>query len=536
MKTRFSFWPLFALIVAAIIFFSMLFFILDAPLPSSWDEGLYFNRAHYDQQAFQKNGFGGLVSVLFREDPHQPPAYRILALPWNLIFGVHPISLEAYALFFWCLTLWLIYLTGKLLAGVDAGAFAVVYLAICPIVIRTGKQFCTEDIFYFSIAALLWATVTIMTSDRERFMNWIALAASVFLGGMAKLSFFFILGPFVIILFFLGLRDKTAKPSPLFLMTSVGFGGLLLLPWWVLNVDDVLRFTLNITVTFDRHSLGEGISIEKFLSWIKLIRWTILGPAAALITLLFLGVFALHQTLFKKQQKVILWTLLLSIVPTLVLAFSGTNNNPRYVGPSLFLLAIVLGVIAQVTGWLMSWKKSFILVSLTMFQLTVMVWPTPGYIRYQKGDDSKTLIGANYTNIFRRPDQWNWGSFRNLVSARGIERPIVGELGMGSAFNPPQINYPWVAQSLRADVRLLWRYEWEDPIDWERVMKAAGECDVVVTAPGFIGKISNKNHLDNQYNTELVRRLEQDGRFEGPISLNISKFEPVELAIFFRKK
>ncbi len=375
-----------------------------------------------------------------------------------------------------------------------------------------------------------------MKSGRERPIDWIVLAATVVLGGLAKLSFFFILGPFVAILLFLGLRDANAKPRPLFLITSIGFGGLLLLPWWVPNVDDVLHFTLGITATFDRHSLGEGVSIGKFLSWIKVIRWTIVGPAASLITLLLLTVFALCQARFDKRQKVVIWTFLLSIIPTLVLAFSGTNNNPRYVGPTLFLLALALGVIAQVTGWLTSWKKSLILAGLIMFQLAVLVWPTPGYSRYQKGDDSKTFVGSNYTNVFRRPDQWDWELLWDLLYQHGLERPIIGELGMGPALSPPQINFPWAERNLQADVRLLWRYEWEEPIDWERVMKAAGECDVIVTAPGFIGKIASKNHLDNQYNAEFAKRLEQDGRFEGPLRLNISKYEPVELTIFFKKK
>ncbi len=143
-QKQFSFWPVFAVVVAAIVFFSMLFFVLDSPLPNSWDEGLYFNRAHYDRQVFEEHGFSGLVSALRWEDPHQPPAYRILALPYNLIFGVHPVALKMHGLVFWCITLWLIYLTGSLIAGANAGAFAVIYLAICPIIIYTGKLFYTE--------------------------------------------------------------------------------------------------------------------------------------------------------------------------------------------------------------------------------------------------------------------------------------------------------------------------------------------------------------------------------------------------------
>ena len=100
--------------------------------------------------------------------------------------------------------------------------------------------------------------------------------------------------------------------------------------------------------------------------------------------------------------------------------------------------------------------------------------------------------------------------------------------------NPPQINLPLAKRNLKADVRLLWRYEM-GPMDWEKLMQAAAECDVVVTAPGFVGRIATKNHLDNEHNAEFVRRLEQDGRFEGPVRMKIGKYDPVELVIFFRR-
>lgn len=532
-QTRFSFWPTFALVVSGIIFSAIWFYILDAPLPKSWDEAIYFNRAHLDWHVFQKSGLRGLIAALRYEDTYHPPAYRMLALPYNLIFGVHPISLKAHALFFWCLTLWLIYLTGKSLAGAGAGAFAVIYLAICPIIIYTAEQFYTEYALYFAIAGLFLATVKVMQSERERFVHWVAFAGCVALGGLAKFSFFFILAPFALILLFLGLRGVNAKPTPLFLITSIGFGGLLLLPWWISNLPVVLDYLFNTAATFERHSLGQGVSLGKFLAWMRLIRWTVLGPTMALVALLLLAAFALRRNRFDKQKKVVIGVFLLSIAPTLIITFSGTNNNPRFVGPALFGLAIALGVIAETTRWLVSWKGRLILAGLIVWQLAVLVWPTPGDPRYQKGDESKTLLVANYTNMFRRPDQWDWEGFWALVPKQ-MERPIIGELGQGSAMNPPQINSPWAKRNMQAEVRLLWRYEL-GPIDWERVMQEAAKCHVIVTAPDYVGKKASKFDLDNQHNTEFMRRLAQDERFEGPIRLSIGRFDPVELVIFFTK-
>lgn len=531
--TRFRFWPLFALIVSGVIFSAMLFYVLDAPLPNSWDEALYFNMAHNDHYAFQEGGLRGLISALRWADPYRPPAHRILALPYHLIFGIHPIALKAHALSFWCFALWLIYLAGKSLVGADAGALTVIYLAVCPAVIYTGKLFYSEYAMYFAIATMLFIVSKIIQNNRDQFVHWVVLAACVALGGLAKLSFFFILGPFALILLSLGLRDATIKPRPVFLITSIGFGGLLTLPWWIPHFSDVLHFIFNVTATFERHSLGPGISFGKFLAWMKLIWWTVLGPAMALLALLFLITFALRYHRFDKQKKVIIWTLLLSAVPTLVLAFVGTNNNPRYLGPALFLLALAFGVMAQVTGWLTSRKGRLIPAGLIAWQLAVLVWPTPGDSRYQKGDDSKTILIGNYTGMFRRPDQWDWEGFWELVPKQ-IQYPIIGELGQGQGMNPPQISYPWAKRHLKSEVRLLWRYEL-GPIDWESVIEEAVKCHVIVTAPGFVGKKGSKFDLDNQHNAEFVRRLERDNRFKGPIRLSIGRFDPVELFIFFRQ-
>jgi hypothetical protein len=83
-------------------------------------------------------------------------------------------------------------------------------------------------------------------------------------------------------------------------------------------------------------------------------------------------------------------------------------------------------------------------------------------------------------------------------------------------------------------VRWLWRYE-EGPLDWGKVMESVGQSDIAVTAPHYIGAVKNKQDLDNQYNAEFAERLSRDQRFQGPIRLEMGRFEPVEVAVYLKK-
>ncbi len=534
-KIRFNFWPALAILVSGVIFLAILFYILDVSAPKGWDEAMYLNRVYYDWNIFKAEGFQKLIGALHYQEPMRPPGYRIEVLPFNLMFGVHLTALRLHGLFFWMLTLWLVYGTAKMLAGVEGGAFAVIFLALSPVLAHSAQFLMTEHLLHFALALLLFVTVRMIKKGRQTFFDWILLAFSVTTGGMAKLSFFFLFGPFVLILFFLGFQNKKINPRPLFLITSAGFGGLLLLPWWASNWPDAVDYLFHTAGATDRFQFGSAFSVSKLVTWIKIVLWTVMGPASVLVTVILFAAFLLRWNKIKTEQKITVGLLIASITPMLLINYFGPNPHPRFIGPALFAFSVALAVMGQSTGWFKSGAGRLIFAALFIWQLTVMVWRTPGEPRYQKADDSKTIFLGDYTSMFRRPDQWNWEKFRTVVSEREYERPIIGMLGMGPSLSPPQITVPWAKRGIEPDIRYLWRLE-NGPIDWERVMQAAGECDVVLTAPGFAGNIRNKNVFDNQHNREFAERLSADNRFERPIRLNLSKHEPVDLVVFVRTR
>jgi hypothetical protein len=137
-----------------------------------------------------------------------------------------------------------------------------------------------------------------------------------------------------------------------------------------------------------------------------------------------------------------------------------------------------------------------------------------------------------------RFDQWDWRPIRDISNNCGLETPKISYLGNGRAFNPPQIEYPWVPWATKttsyADVSWLWRYE-DGPLDWQKVMDSAEKSDIVLTAPHFVGEAPYKEDIDNQHNAEFAGRLANDPLFRGPIHLTMGRFEPIDVVVFVKK-
>jgi hypothetical protein len=116
-----------------------------------------------------------------------------------------------------------------------------------------------------------------------------------------------------------------------------------------------------------------------------------------------------------------------------------------------------------------------------------------------------------------------------------IGKPRISYLGNGRAFNGSQIQYPWLAQGLPPpDVTWLWRYE-DGPIDWQTVLNLVDRSDLAITAPHYVGQVTDLQNVDNQYNEEFATRLSHDPRFQGPIRLEMGQLDPVKVLVFLKK-
>jgi hypothetical protein len=66
-------------------------------------------------------------------------------------------------------------------------------------------------------------------------------------------------------------------------------------------------------------------------------------------------------------------------------------------------------------------------------------------------------------------------------------------------------------------------------------MDAADQNDIVITAPGFIGEVKEKEDIDNQYNSEFADRLSHDSNFRPPATLAMGRFEPAQVSVFVKR-
>jgi len=203
-------------------------------------------------------------------------------------------------------------------------------------------------------------------------------------------------------------------------------------------------------------------------------------------------------------------------------------------------LAVTIGVFASVSGWMKS--RVATAVSLALFCTQAAVLISPVVRPNQEPLDLGFVNGALPSRTMIRFDQWDWRPAMTLADGCRLAAPEISFLGGGRAFNPPQIQFPWVVRvTSTRDAKLsvpnvtwLWRHE-EGPPDWQKIMDAADQSDMVITAPQYRGEVKDREDPDDHYNIEFEKRLLHDSRFQGPFLFQMGRFAPVEVAIFLKK-
>jgi len=285
-------------------------------------------------------------------------------------------------------------------------------------------------------------------------------------------------------------------------------------------------------------------SLLTWANWLASVVMGLLGPAITILICLVV-VVSVRRILIKKEaslkplHRTTVWVCVCTGLPLVVLQLSGMNHNLRYLTPAVIPLAIAVGVLSDATGWIRSRAAVAISGMLIVVQLLMVVTPVAFPKPYPA--DPGLVNGGLPWGIWVRFEQWDWKPLRDIASNCDLQQPKISFLGIGRPLNPPQIQYPWfVDGTVSSDSGLwrsqpvwLWRYE-QGPLHWQDVMSASDQSDIVVTAPDFIGQVSDKQDLDNRYNREFAERLAADPLFRGPIRLKMGRFEPVDVMVFVK--
>ncbi len=528
-------WLIFAAAVVAVIMAAAINWSLNHPYGTSWDEGEYINEALGDHRLLENGKIIKLGGRILK-NWGRPPANRVLALPLVTLFGTQTMTMRFVSLLCFALTDWFIFLAARRISSPLAGAFAVLVFSLSPIVVSASLWFGTEGPLYVGTSAMLYYLIASWTDQSERARNWVGLGLAIGLGLGSKVSFVLVGLPALAFWLVREYWPHGGLPSAALKWKAGLLGFLIGAPWYLLNVRSALTYT-GIARGFVRNSLGPP-SFTTWMLWLSSVIQSLLGYGLSIL----IGLIAIawfwkavikRESIFDPLQKWSVGLCLCAGLPLVLAQLSGTNHLLRHISPALIPLAIIVGLIADKTGWARLKAPTAVTVILMCGQLLLIVYPS--FIPNRQPVDSGLANGWLPWRVMSRRDQWNWEPFYDIAQRCGSESPRIGYLGNGPGLSPPLITFPWAVKDEDIpQVTWLWHYE-EGPVDWQKLMDASGENDIVLTAPHYLGQAADKNDLDDRQNAEFADRLLRDPRFQAPIRLQMGRFRPVEVLVFLKK-
>jgi 4-amino-4-deoxy-L-arabinose transferase-like glycosyltransferase len=529
------FWLWFTAFSLLLILMAAARWIFDHPYAVHADEAAYINQVQLDVHRLLSGDLVRLAGRIILGDRNRPPAYRILALPVLALAGFHTETARFVSLALSGMSLWFICLTARRVATYMAGAVAVLFFLLSPEVVSASMLFSTEGPLFLATSAMLYFLSAYWSEGAEHAGDWMGLGLAIGLGLLSKASFVLLLFPVSVFSLFV-IRQRLACPSFAALLKAGALGFALAAPWWLVNVRAALGYA-KFAIDSPRNSLGRP-GLHTWAKWSATVAQGLLGHGLTVVAVLVV-VAALRKIAIRREpilniaQRTALMACIYGVLPIVIVQAAGVNHLLRYLTPALIPLAIIVGVLADRIGWTCQWR--YVAALALCFSLQLIVIVSPVVFPNTRPVDPGFANGGLPWRAMVRFDQWDWKPIRDISHDCGIETPRISYLGNGRTFTPAHVEYPWIlAGAQPPDVKWLWRYE-DGPMDWRRVWSSVGESDIVLTAPRYVGQVSDWQDLDNQHNAELAGQLAQDSRFRKPIRLEMGRFEPVEVLVFLKK-
>jgi 4-amino-4-deoxy-L-arabinose transferase-like glycosyltransferase len=534
-KSNRSFWTLITAIPFIVIIVAAIRWSLDHPYGIYWDESIYFNEAAIDLQHLRSwmlvKLAGGILKAWAR-----PPAYRLFALPFLALFGFHTVIPRLVTLACYSMSCWTIYLATRRIGSRVAGVFAVLFFSLCTEVVVSSTYFSTEGPLLLATAGMLYFLVAYWSEKAPYKGNWIGLGLAVGLGFLSKTSFALMAFPLLAFFSFNAYRKGPDRRDASILVKAGAVAFLVAGPWWLLNFRSALSYA-SYARNQHRGSLGPP-SFATWVQWVGTVGVGLLGPSISILVVL-VAIVSVQKFILSRRaildpvQRTALLGCASAALPLVAAQLLGANHLLRYLVPTLIPLAIAIAVLSDQSGWIHS--RAAIVISAVLFLIQLVMIMVPVLFTNQRPVDPGLVNGALPWRILVRFDQWDWRLVRDIGRGCNIETPRIAYLGNGRAFNQPQVEYPWVMGGARLpEVTWLWRYE-DGPLNWQKVWTAVENSDIVLTAPYYIGQLTDKQDLDNQHNADFADRLFRDPRFRAPIRVEMGRFVPVEIEVFLKK-
>lgn len=524
------YWQTLAILITGVILAAGVLWASRHATGVTWDEADYVNRVIEDRYMFQAAGLYGLIRTVGCHAPQRPPAYRMMVTPITIPWGVSAPAVRYVSIFVFALTLGVIYLLGRLLAGPACGAFTVLLLAISPAVLGSTVTFGTESVLYLSVAGTLYFLLRRLQSPHRDLFDIVGLGFFLGLGLLSKTSFVMVAAPMIAIAFVLAWRRTIPGLYPGFLLKAALIGGFLAFPWWQRSWREALGYA-QYSSQFARHSLG-GFGFSMLMQWFHTFARSALGLALLLLIVVVLAQAIVSRHALRRlepYQRTVLWICLAAGIPLILVQFLGQNHNMRLITPSFFPLAVALGLIASLTAWTRA--RLLTAAATAVFALQAATIALPSFAALP-AHDSK-IPGIPPSQVLASYELWDWEPLWQACQDRHLTNPVIQYLGNGTACCMPLIGHPWIRRHEPATITWLWRYE-DGAINWENIGATLAKANVVITALNYQGAVADKQPLDNAHNGELAALLQDDPRFEGPVEIDVGARPPAKVIAFFR--
>ncbi len=526
------YWPLLALVTVMLVTVASLVWNWEHPFGFNWDEAGYLDEMQMDVSSFHAHGIAGLIKAWLVSDSVRPPAYRVFAFPFAVLFGPGPFVLRLVAILFRIVTLAFVYLGICRISSRAAAAVSVILLALSPDFVFFGTVFYNEYALYLAVAGMFYFVSRSWNQPTGSFADCLGLGIFLGIGALAKASFPALAGCFLGIVAFLGFCKRIAGPSPQFLLNASVVGVLIAGPWWLLNFRSGLGY-VRYAANFSRGSVGPAGVGSSFHYLVRFLQEGLGLPIGCLcMALLIIALVGCVRARPSQVPNTLRWAmicLLLAPLPTLLLPLATHNQVMYHTSQSLILLVAGFALLAKSEGWLSAPICLIVVTMVIVTQLTLTLMPVVFRQQYPGQRFAWTALG--------RWDQWDWNQFRVLLRSQGLKDPSIGYLGLISPLNPPQIEYPWLSHhELPPSVTLLWREENGTP-NVSSLVAAADTNEVVFTVPELTTDTrGTENSQDNQYNTDFASRMSTSHDFATPLHLRMGTFRPVDVWVFVRKQ
>lgn len=509
-----AFLPL-AVVAGLAVTIAAIAWMVANPLPSYWDEAIYFVNATHDVQAIHAGGLRGFLITMSAEDRVRPPALRLFALPLTLAFGPHLLAMRLISFAGFLAAIGFIAAAVQRAAGARSAAFSALLALASPMLILSTKVFGTEYPLLVASAALLYFVTM------RHHLRWIGIGLALGVGALAKASFALIGGPILVTAIVLPLMDRkndSASSLPSFTehAKAMALGATIALLWWGQNFDPALHYASSSRSAL-RHSLGPA-SLATLYRWAYEFFRCDVGWLSAM-AIIIAGLF-LHR--WSRNPVVVL--ALAGAIPQLLASAIGPNHNPRYAAPAVLLLAAAVAVVAEPLlhkPLLLAACGGLVLIQIALVSLPLRTTPS--------------FIWRSATEVNAPVEQWDFRVVKQLADRIGAPiHPRISVLGVGYAMNPPQVEAAWIRGNSDAPVRTLWGADRES-FDMRRTLDRALSADIVITAPGFRGDRSDRQPRDNAFNVAFAQVLASTRLFAGPYTVEVGVNEPATVAVFVRR-